>query len=150
MRARLITMPPSTGSAPPLSPVPDPRATKGISSRWQTRTTACTCSRRGAERPRAGISAEVGQAVALVGAELVGLNDEAGGTDDALQFLEERVHRVKGYYEMYLGARGVRMPSAEADSSPLDPLSQHSRAGLCAWRAFRHSWDGLAPRTSDV
>ena len=44
MRARLMTMPLATGSAPPLSPVPEPRATKGIFSRWHTRTMACTCS----------------------------------------------------------------------------------------------------------
>ena len=32
MRARLMTIPFSTGSAPPLNPVPEPRATKGIFS----------------------------------------------------------------------------------------------------------------------
>jgi hypothetical protein len=42
MRARLMTTPPAAGSAPPLSPVPAPRLTKGILCRAQTRTTACT------------------------------------------------------------------------------------------------------------
>ncbi len=42
MRVRLMTMPFSTGSAPPLRPVPEPRATKGIFSRWQRRRMAWT------------------------------------------------------------------------------------------------------------
>mgnify|MGYP003347979388 CR=1 FL=1 len=44
MRAMLMTMPPVTGKAPPLRPVPEPRATKRIFSLWQMRRTACTCS----------------------------------------------------------------------------------------------------------
>src|ERR1700676_1489454 len=42
MRDRLMTMPFSTGSAPPLRPVPEPRATKGMRSRWQRRRMART------------------------------------------------------------------------------------------------------------
>ena len=42
IRASEITMPSATGSAPPESPVPAPRATKGTPSRAQMRTTACT------------------------------------------------------------------------------------------------------------
>jgi hypothetical protein len=37
-----ITMPSSTGSAPPDRPVPEPRATHGTSASWQARSTACT------------------------------------------------------------------------------------------------------------
>ncbi len=44
MRARLMTIPPAAGNAPPLRPVPAPRLTKGILSRAHNRTTACTCS----------------------------------------------------------------------------------------------------------
>jgi hypothetical protein len=41
MRARLMTIAPAAGSAPPLRPVPAPRLTKGILSRAYSRTTAC-------------------------------------------------------------------------------------------------------------
>ena len=43
-RASEITIPSATGSAPPESPVPAPRATNGIRSSLQSRTTACTSS----------------------------------------------------------------------------------------------------------
>ena len=43
MRARLMTIPPAAGSAPPLRPVPAPRLTNGTLSRAHSRTTACTC-----------------------------------------------------------------------------------------------------------
>ena len=36
--------PPSGGRLPPLSPVPAPRATKGIPASWSIRTTAATSS----------------------------------------------------------------------------------------------------------
>ena len=52
MRARLMTMPPAAGNAPPLRPVPAPRLTKGILSRAQMRTTACTCFADAAAAPR--------------------------------------------------------------------------------------------------
>jgi hypothetical protein len=38
-----MTMPSATGTAPPESPVPAPRATKGIPRAAQTRTAAATC-----------------------------------------------------------------------------------------------------------
>ena len=44
MRASEITTPSATGSAPPDSPVPAPRATNGTREALQARTTACTCS----------------------------------------------------------------------------------------------------------
>jgi hypothetical protein len=42
MRASEITIPSATGSAPPESPVPAPRATKGMRASLQILTTACT------------------------------------------------------------------------------------------------------------
>src|SRR5205809_738725 len=52
------TMPPSAGRHPPESPVPAPRATKGSSARFASRTTAATCSaevvRLGARGGRGG------------------------------------------------------------------------------------------------
>ena len=44
IRASEMTIPSATGKAPPESPVPAPRATKGTRSRAQIRTTACTSS----------------------------------------------------------------------------------------------------------
>src|SRR5712692_6232794 len=43
-RASEMTIPPATGSAPPERPVPAPRATNGIRSSLQSRTTARTSS----------------------------------------------------------------------------------------------------------
>src|SRR6266511_1172618 len=43
-RASEMTIPSATGSAPPERPVPAPRATNGIRSALQSRTTACTSS----------------------------------------------------------------------------------------------------------
>ncbi len=46
-------MPSSTGSAPPESPVPEPRATHGTSAAWQARSTACTsCAEPGSTTAR--------------------------------------------------------------------------------------------------
>ncbi len=42
MRDSAISTPSSTGSAPPESPEPAPRATNGTPARWQARTTAWT------------------------------------------------------------------------------------------------------------
>ena len=42
MRASEMTMPSTTGKAPPERPVPAPRATKGTASRAQTPTIAAT------------------------------------------------------------------------------------------------------------
>ena len=100
MRARLMTMPSSAGSAPPLRPVPAPRATKGMlcvrrRGRWPG------LARCGGEDDGAGHGAEVGEAVALVGLELFGRGDEAAGAGDGAEFGEEGgVHgRLgKGYY----------------------------------------------------
>ena len=43
MRAVLTTMPPQAATAPPLRPVPAPRATTGTRRRCAMRTTAWTC-----------------------------------------------------------------------------------------------------------
>ena len=45
MREHSITTPPSSAIAPPESPVPAPRGTKGTAWARQARTTACTSSR---------------------------------------------------------------------------------------------------------
>ena len=93
MRARLMTMPFSTGSAPPLRPVPEPRATKGIFSRWQRRRMAWTSCGGCGEEDGLGHGAEIGEGVALVGVEFVGGGDEGAGADDGAELLEEaRVH----------------------------------------------------------
>lgn len=42
MRATEITIAPSSGTAPPHSPVPDPRGTTGMPSSWARRTQAAT------------------------------------------------------------------------------------------------------------
>jgi hypothetical protein len=44
MRETTMSTPSETGSAPPESPEPEPRATHGTFSRAHARTTACTCS----------------------------------------------------------------------------------------------------------
>ena len=44
MRARPMTMPSATGTAPPERPVPAPRATNGAPWVRHTRTAACTSS----------------------------------------------------------------------------------------------------------
>ena len=79
MRAKLMTMPPSAGSAPPLRPVPDPRATKGMLCCAQMRTMAWTCGGGAREDDGSGDGAEVGEAVALVGLELAGLGNQRAG-----------------------------------------------------------------------
>jgi hypothetical protein len=44
IRVSEMSTPSATGSAPPDSPEPAPRATHGTPARWQARTTACTSS----------------------------------------------------------------------------------------------------------
>ena len=44
MRLVAITRASRSATAPPESPVPLPRATKGIARSWQSRSTAATCS----------------------------------------------------------------------------------------------------------
>ena len=44
IRCKPTTTPSATGSAPPESPVPAPRATNGTPASWQARTTAATSS----------------------------------------------------------------------------------------------------------
>ena len=44
IRESAIRTPSSTGSAPPESPDPAPRATQGTPASWQARTTRCTSS----------------------------------------------------------------------------------------------------------
>ncbi len=89
MRARLMTMPFSTGSAPPLRPVPEPRATKGMRSRWQTRTMAWTCAVELGSSDGQRHRAEIGQAVAFVGVEFFGRGDQVARADDVAEFGEE-------------------------------------------------------------
>ena len=69
-RARLMTTPPGTGSAPPESPVPWPRATNGTPSRAQTRTTACTSAADAGQHDERRRLAQMRQRVALVGQQL--------------------------------------------------------------------------------
>ncbi len=52
-----MTTPPSIGSDPPDSPVPDPRATHGTSARWQAATTAATSSPESGRTAAAGTTA---------------------------------------------------------------------------------------------
>ena len=56
MRASEITIPSATGSAPPESPVPAPRATNGIAASLQMRTTACTSAVVAGNATSAGIT----------------------------------------------------------------------------------------------
>ena len=44
IRARQTTTPSVIATAPPLSPVPLPRATNAFRARWRTRTAAAACS----------------------------------------------------------------------------------------------------------
>ena len=54
MRASEMTIPSATGSAPPESPVPAPRATNGIAASLQMRTTACTSAVVAGQRDERG------------------------------------------------------------------------------------------------
>jgi hypothetical protein len=56
MRARPMTIPSATGSAPPESPVPAPRATNGTRWRAHSRTTAATSSVDAGSTTRAGVT----------------------------------------------------------------------------------------------
>ena len=58
LRIREVTMrtPSACGSAPPDSPVPEPRATNGTPSSAQARTTAATCAVVCGSTTRAGVT----------------------------------------------------------------------------------------------
>ena len=56
-RESAIRMPSSTGSAPPESPEPAPRATHGTSASWQARTTAATSAAVPGSTTAAGVTA---------------------------------------------------------------------------------------------
>ena len=87
-------MPSATGSAPPESPDPAPRATNGTPSAAQTRTTACDLVRAlRAARPRRH-DAATGQPVALIGPQLLGTGDELVLAQQRAQLLDRR--RVHG------------------------------------------------------
>ena len=86
MRARLITMPPATGSAPPLRPVPEPRATKGMPLAMADADHGLHLFGAGAAaRTAAGTDAEVGQPVALVGPQLLRRGDQRIVADSGAQ-----------------------------------------------------------------
>ena len=82
IRASEITIPSATGKAPPESPVPAPRATNGMPSRAQIRTTPCTSAVDAGRTTSSGMRAPAGEPVAVVHAELLGLRDHVLGPDD--------------------------------------------------------------------
>ena len=86
MRARLMTTQPGVGSAPPLRPVPAPRATKGMLCFAQTRIDGLDLRGVAWEDDGAGEGAEVGEAVALVGLELGAIDDEICIADGCSEF----------------------------------------------------------------
>ena len=76
IRASEITIPSATGSAPPESPDPAPRATNGIPSAAHTRTTAGDLAGALRKRDRDGHDAAARETVALVGPQLLGPGDQ--------------------------------------------------------------------------
>ena len=76
MRVSAITTPPATGSAPPESPVPAPRATKGTP--WSVAERHDRLHLGGGRRQHdaLGDGAVAGERVALVGAQPLGLADQ--------------------------------------------------------------------------
>ena len=129
MRARLMTMPLATGSAPPLSPVPEPRATKGIFSRWHTRTIACTCVGGGGQQHGQRQHPEHGQTVALVGAELLGLGDQAGRADDGAKFIED------AGFHVLLSSHGEPSAGRGLNQQPRSETRPHSGGSPARWNA---------------
>ena len=79
----------AAGSAPPLRPVPAPRATKGMLCFAQMRTTAWTCAVLRGRTTAPGSGAEGGEAVALVGLELVAGGDEICVADGCSEFSDD-------------------------------------------------------------
>ena len=76
IREVTISTPSACGSAPPDSPVPEPRATNGTPASAQARTVAATLARSSrAARTSAGHDLVVGQPVALVRAQLLPVGD---------------------------------------------------------------------------
>ncbi len=73
-----MTTEPSAGSAPPLSPVPAPRATKGMLVFRADANYGLDLLSSTREGNRCRHDTEGGETVALVGLELVGRGDEAG------------------------------------------------------------------------
>ena len=71
IRESTISTPSLTGSAPPLSPEPAPRATQGTYARRARRTIAWTCSVVIGSTAAAGVGVVLQQPVGLVGAQLV-------------------------------------------------------------------------------
>ncbi len=89
MRARLITTPSFTGRAPPLNPVPEPRATNGIRSRKHTRTIRLDLFRGLRQQHRLRNDPEIRQPVTLVGFQFVLRCDQAAIPGDGAEFLED-------------------------------------------------------------
>ena len=86
-------MPSATGSAPPESPDPAPRATNGIPSAAHTRTTPATSVGALRERDRDRHDAASGETVALVGPQLLGPGDQLILAQQRAQlFKRRRVH----------------------------------------------------------
>ena len=69
--ARLSSTPSASGSAPPESPVPAPRATTGTPRALHVRSTACTCPIVSGNTTTSGRLPISRQAVALVGRQLL-------------------------------------------------------------------------------
>ena len=94
MREVTTSTPSAMGSAPPESPVPEPRATKGTPNAAHVATTAWTSRLERASDHEGRHDAEVRQAVAFVGAQLGEVGDERLLTDDPPQPLGDRADQV--------------------------------------------------------
>ena len=81
----------SSGTAPPASPVPEPRATNGRPCRRAARTQACTSAVVEREADDGGPTGHV-RGVALVERELERLGANAIGAESSPQVLDERRH----------------------------------------------------------
>ena len=91
IRASEMTIPSATGSAPPESPVPAPRATNGMPSRLQSFDDRLHLGGRRGQRDELGNDPPAGQAVALVRPQLLRLADDGDGGGELLD--ERRLHR---------------------------------------------------------
>ena len=87
-------MPSATGSAPPEKPVPAPRATNGMPSSLQIRTTACTSSVESRQRDERRNDAAAGEPVALVRPQLLRLADRPRDRGEAVERTRSHCPRV--------------------------------------------------------
>ncbi len=96
MRDITISTPSSTGSAPPDSPEPEPRATQGTSWRAHAATTARTSSAAFGSTAAAGRGVVLQQPVRLVGAQLVLGRVDPAFAADRLQLADQRRDVARG------------------------------------------------------